>query len=369
VNIPFLDLEAATAECRPELDAAIGRVLSSNRFILGSELEEFEHAFADYCGAQHCIGVGNGLDALTLLLRAHGIGSGDEVIVPAFTFIATWLGVSQAGAKPTPAPVRADTANLDLHRIEEAITPRTAAVMAVHLYGQPAEMSELRALCNRRGLLLLEDAAQAHGARWEGDRAGGLGDGAAFSFYPGKNLGALGDAGAITVDDTAVADRCRALRNYGSARKYVHDMAGVNSRLDELQAAVLRVKLARLDEFNARRRVVATRYNAALSAVDRPTVANGAEPVWHLYVIRSPMRDRLQAELAARGVETLIHYPIAPHQSGAYRHLTLEPEHVASAARLATEVLSLPIGPHLGPTAVDQILTAVQDAAGELPHG
>ncbi len=363
MNVPFLDLEAATAECRPELEAAITRVLDSSWFILGAELDAFEHEFAQYCGVRHCVGVGNGLDALTLLLRAHGVGPGDEVIVPAFTFIATWLGVTQAGATPVPAPVREDTANLDPGRLEEVIGPRTAAVLAVHLYGQPAEMGALRSVCQRHGLLLLEDAAQAHGARSDGARTGALADGAAFSFYPAKNLGALGDAGAITTHDDAVAERCRALRNYGSARKYEHDTTGVNSRLDELQAAVLRAKLGRLDEFNARRRAIADRYRRSISGVTLPTVAAGVEPVWHLYVIRSQARDRLRDELSTRGVQTLIHYPTAPHQTGAYADLSVEPEHVDAATRLAARVLSLPIGPQLDRAASERVAAAVSEVA------
>lgn len=362
-SVPFLDLRAAEEELAPELEAAALRVMRSGRYILGAELEAFEAEFAAYCGAAHCIGVGNGLDAIALLLRAYGVGEGAEVVVPAHTFIASWLGVTLAGAVPVPAPVRSGTANLDPERIASAITPRTRAIMAVHLYGQPAEMGALRAVSDEHGLLLLEDAAQAQGAAWQGRRAGSLADGAAFSFYPGKNLGALGDAGAITCDDAQIAARCRTLRNYGSPTKYVHDELGVNSRLDELQAALLRVKLDRLDEWNERRRRVAERYLTALEGVvELPRVAPGAEPVWHLFVIRHPDRDALARRLADAGVATLIHYPTAPHATGAYENLGLSGEAVDEAAGLSRLVLSLPMGPHLTGNQVEHVIAGVGPA-------
>jgi dTDP-3-amino-3,4,6-trideoxy-alpha-D-glucose transaminase len=359
MTVAFLDLGAGIDQLGPQLDAAMRRVLASRRFILGEELEAFEREFAAYCGARHCIGVGNGLDAISVLLRAHGIGAGDEVIVPAHTFIATWLGVSQTGAAPVPAAPDLATANLDPARIESAVTARTRAIMPVHLYGQPADMDGIQEVADRHGLLVLEDAAQAHGARWRGRRTGALADGAAFSFYPGKNLGALGDAGAITCEDDAVADRCRRLRNYGSARKYVHESRGVNSRLDELQAAVLRVKLTVLDEWNGRRVAIAARYRRELTGVDLPEVLAGADPVWHLFVVRSDDRDGLQRRLAQDGVETLIHYPEAVHEAGAYAQLPVAADQVAGASRLARTVLSLPIGPHLDEQDVDRVIAAV----------
>jgi dTDP-3-amino-3,4,6-trideoxy-alpha-D-glucose transaminase len=338
----------------------MARVLASRQFVLGPELDAFEREFAAYCGAGHCIGVGNGLEAISLLLRAYGIGAGDEVVVPAHTFVATWLGVSETGATPVPVAVDEATANLDPARIAAVLTPRTRAIMPVHLYGQPADMDSVRELAADRGLRVLEDAAQAHGARWRGERTGNLADGAAFSFYPGKNLGALGDAGAITCEDDGVAERCRALRNYGSPRKYVHETIGVNSRLDELQAAVLRVKLAHLDRWNERRRVIAGRYLRELEGVALPRVQDGAESVWHLFVIRAPDRDGLARRLSAAGVETLVHYPVAPHETGAYAGLATDPDQVAAAARLARTVLSLPIGPHLGDADVGRVIAAVR---------
>ncbi|HKR64756.1 MAG TPA: DegT/DnrJ/EryC1/StrS family aminotransferase, partial [Thermoanaerobaculia bacterium] len=287
--VPFLDLAAAYDELRDELDAAALRVLHSGWYILGPEVEAFEHEFASYCGARHCVGVGNGLDALQLMLTAAGIGAGDEVIVPANTYIATWLAVSRAGATPVPVEPDAATHNLDPAGVEAAITARTKAILAVHLYGQPADMTSLSAIAKRHALLLFEDAAQAHGATWHGARAGSLADAAAFSFYPGKNLGALGDAGAVTTNDAALADRVRLLRNYGSRVKYEHEVQGGNSRLDAVQAALLRVKLKRLDEWNDRRRVIARRYSSELA--NCPHVLEGADPSWHLYVITSDRRD------------------------------------------------------------------------------
>lgn len=364
MTVPFLDLGPGLDELGAEIDAAVGRVIGSRRFVLGPEVEAFEREFAAYCGVAHCIGVGNGLDAIALLLRAHGIGPGDEVIVPAFTFVATWLGVTGAGATPIPAAVCETTANLDPERLDDVITARTRAIMPVHLYGQTADMDGVRAVADRHGLLVLEDAAQAHGATWRGAKAGALADGAAFSFYPGKNLGALGDGGAITCDDAAVAERCRRLRNYGSGRKYVHDERGVNSRLDELQAAVLRVKLGRLDAWNVRRRAIAERYGRRLAGVAPLEVTAGAEPVWHLYVIRSEDRDGLQRALGEQGIETLVHYPQAPHETGAYAGHPIGAGPAAGAARLARTVLSLPIGPHLDDAAVDRVAAAVRAAAG-----
>ena len=360
MTVPFLDLGPGLDELAPELEAAMTRVVASRWFILGPELDAFEREFAAYCGARHCIGVGNGLAAISLLLRAYGVGPGDEVVVPAYTFVATWLGVSETGATPVPVAVDETTGNLDAERIEAVLTPRTRVIMPVHLYGQPVDMDSLRAVAADRGLLVLEDAAQAHGARWRGERTGSLADGAAFSFYPGKNLGALGDAGAITCEDDAVAERCRALRNYGSSRRYVHDTVGVNSRLDELQAAVLRLKLAHLDRWNERRRAIAGRYLRELEGVALPRVRDGAESVWHLFVIRADDRDGVADRLAAAGVETLIHYPNAPHETGAYAGLAVDPDQVAGASRLARSVLSLPIGPHLGEAEVGRVIAAVR---------
>lgn len=353
-RVPFLDLAAAYDELQQELDAAYRRVMSSGIYILGDEVEAFEHEFATYCEVKHCIGVGSGLDALQLILRGYGIGPGDEVIVPANTYIATWLAVSHVGARPVPIEPDPATYNIDPRRIGEALTPRTRAIIPVHLYGQPADMDPILRVAREHGLKVIEDAAQAHGALYKARRVGSLGDAAAFSFYPSKNLGALGDAGAVATNDDELADRIRVLRNYGSRVKYYNEVKGFNSRLDPLQAALLRVKLKYLDEWNDRRRSVAGNYVAALSGVEGltlPHVPEWAEPVWHLFVVRHVRRERLRQHLEHAGVGTLIHYPVPPHLSEAYAGewgvgdfpLTEE---------MSDTVLSLPMGPHLGPEEV-----------------
>lgn len=349
MTIPFLDLRAAYLELKPEIDAAIARVLDGGWYILGSEVEAFEAEFAAYSGAAHAVGVANGLDALTLALRALDIGPGDEVIVPSNTYIATWLAVTQCGATPVPVEPDARTYNINPERIAASLTQRTRAILPVHLYGQPADLDPILALARRHGLAVVEDAAQAHGARYRGRRIGSDGDVVCWSFYPGKNLGALGDAGAITTNRADLADRIRVLRNYGSREKYVNEVAGVNSRLDPLQAAVLRVKLRHLDEWNARRRAIAAAYADGLQdkGLTLPHVPDWAEPAWHLYVVRSANRDALQKRLADAGIGTLIHYPIPPHKQKAYADLQLAPDALPIASQLADEVLSLPMGPHL----------------------
>lgn len=348
-KIPFLDLRAATAELRPEIDAAIGRVLDSGWYILGPEVELFEQEFAQYCGAKHAIGVGNGLDALRIALMALGIGPGDEVIVPGNTFVATCLAVSQLGAVPVPVEPDPATYNIDPALIESRITPNTRAIIPVHLYGHPAELDTVRDIADRRGLVVVEDAAQAHGATYRGRRIGGHGDLVAWSFYPGKNLGALGDGGALTTDDDDLAQKVRTIRNYGSNRKYVNEVIGLNSRLAPIQAAALRVKLARLDAWNARRRDIAAFYDEALASTDLilPPREDQASGSLHLYVIRCGNRDALQRELADRGVETIVHYPIPPHRQEAYRGTPFAQWSLPITERLAQQVLSLPIGPHL----------------------
>jgi len=367
-RIPFLDLAAAYAELQDELDAAAARVMASGQFIIGPEVTAFEDEFAAYCGARHAIGVGNGLDALRLILLGHGVGPGDEVLVPSNTFIATWLAVTQAGATPVPVEPEPLTHNVTAEALEAAITASTRAIMPVHLYGHPADMDAIVALGQERGIPVVEDAAQAQGARYRGRRAGGLGDAAGFSFYPGKNLGAMGDAGAVTTDDDALAERVRMLRNYGSAVKYHHDLPGLNSRLDSLQAALLRVKLRRLDEWNERRRAVAARYLERLSGVEGlmlPAPAEWAEPVWHLFVVRHSQRDALQQRLSDAGVDTIIHYPIPPHLTGAYA-AGFDLGALPVAETLAGEVLSLPIGPHLALDDVDAVAAALREAVGAL---
>lgn len=360
--IPFLDLRAAYLELKPRIDAAVARVLDSGWYILGPEVEAFEAEWAAYCEAAHAVGVANGLDALTLALRALDIGPGDEVIVPSNTYIATWLAVSGVGATPVPVEPDPATHNIDPTRIEAAVTPRTRALLPVHLYGQPADLDPILDIARRHSLRVVEDAAQAHGARYKGKRIGAHGDIVCWSFYPGKNLGALGDAGAITTNDAALAERVALLRNYGSRQKYVNEEPGVNSRLDPLQAAVLRVKLDVLDAWTGRRRAVAAAYAGGLAdaGLILPHVPDWAEPVWHLYVVRSPARDALQARLSEAGVGTLIHYPIPPHCQAAYAEMGLAPEALPLARRLAGEVLSLPIGPHL---AVEDVQTVIRATA------
>lgn len=347
MKVPFLDLAGMHHEIRGPLEAAFRRVLDSGWFIMGPELEGFESEFAQYCGVRHCVGVGNGLDALHLLLRAYGVGPGDEVLVPSNTFIATWLAVSQCGARPVPVEPRMDTYNVDAALMSAAITPRTKAIIPVHLYGQPADMDTISAIAARHGLIVIEDAAQAQGARYKGRKVGGLGHAAATSFYPGKNLGALGDGGAVLTNDDAIADKVRLLRNYGSRVKYQHDEAGYNTRLDEMQAAFLRVKLALLDTWNSRRADVARRYTAGLAGLDLglPVIPDWAHPVWHLYVVRSRQRDQLRTCLEQSGVSTLIHYPIAPHRQHCYADFS--GHHLPVAEQLAAEVLSLPMSPFL----------------------
>lgn len=363
MSIPFFDLRPAVAELREEIDTAIARVLDSGWFILGPEVDAFEDEFARYCEADHCVGVGNGLDAMQLVLRAWDIGPGDEVIVPSNTYIATWLAVSLCGALPVPVePVEASY-GIDPGRIAAAITPRTRAIIAVHLYGQPAELDEIRRIADQNGLKVLEDAAQAHGASYRGQRLGAHGNAVAWSFYPTKNLGALGDGGAITTNDPQLADRLRALRNYGSQEKYVNRIQGHNSRLDPIQAAVLRVRLKHLDQWNSRRASLAARYLMGLrdSPLVLPEVPPGCESIWHVFVVRHPLRDRLQKHLADAGINTLIHYPIPPHRQEAYAGLGFEPGRFPIAERLAHEVLSLPMGPQLGENEVDTVVGAVRD--------
>jgi len=323
MHVPFLDLKSLHREMQGELAAACNRVVESGSYIQGGELQAFEDEFAAYCGTRHCVGVGNGLDALHLILRGYGIGPGDEVIVPANTYIATWLAVSYAGARPVPVEPDPATHNIDHTRLQAAITRQTRAIIAVHLYGRPAAMNEICAIGERHGIKVIEDGAQAHGAIHQGRRTGALGDAAGFSFYPGKNLGAIGDAGAVTTSDTRLAERVRMLRNYGSKKKYEHELAGFNSRLDELQAAFLRTKLKRLDGWNARRQQVADKYLAGLAdtGLRLPAAVAGGGSAWHLFVVQSADRDALRCELAQHGVETLIHYPTAPHLQPAYQDL------------------------------------------------
>jgi dTDP-4-amino-4,6-dideoxygalactose transaminase len=345
--INFLDLRQVNDQFAGEIREVIERVLRSGWYILATECEGFEQEFARFCGARHAIGVANGLDALILSLRALDIGPGDEVLVPSNTFVATWLAVSHVGATPVPVEPLEATFNMDPSRIEMAITPRTRAIVPVHLYGQPADLDPILEIARRRGLRVIEDAAQAHGARYKSRRVGAHGDAVCWSFYPGKNLGALGDGGAVTTDDDAVAARLRVLRNYGSKVKYYHEELGVNSRLDEIQAAVLRVKLPALDAGNLHRAGIARVYSQGLAGIGlgTPQVPNYAEPVWHLYVVRHHRRDELARRLSEAGVSTVIHYPLSPHLQPAYASLGHARGSLPLAETLQSEVLSLPIGP------------------------
>jgi dTDP-4-amino-4,6-dideoxygalactose transaminase len=359
--IPFLELKHTYLELQEEMDAAYHRVMNSGWYLLGEETEAFEAEFANYVGTKHCVTVGNGLDALRIALEAYGIGPGDEVIVPAHTFIATWLAVSQCGAVPVAVDVHRDTANIDASLLEGARTRRTKAIIPVHLYGQPADMDPIREFASQHGLIVIEDAAQAHGARYRGEMCGTLGHAAAFSFYPGKNLGAFSDGGAITTNDDTVAKKARMLRNYGSEKRYYHDLPGTNSRLDELQAAFLRIKLEYLDDWNHRRCQHAGLYLKCLSSLQpqlsSPIVPDWASPVWHLFVIRHEMRDQLQEHLIINGIQTAIHYPIPPHLSKAYpaySHLNFP-----VAQELSGIILSLPIGPHTDEKEIEECASSI----------
>ncbi len=363
MTVPFLDLQAAYRELQEELDAAYHRVMDSGCWVLGEEVEAFERAFAAYCGVKHCIGVGNGLEALHLTLRAYAVGAGDEVIVPANTYIATWLAVSATGATPVPVEPTSATCVLDPNLIEAALTLRTRAIIPVHLYGQPAEMSAITALARRYRLKVIEDAAQAHGAFYRGKRVGGLADAAAFSFYPAKNLGAAGDGGAVVTNDDNVAEQIRLLRNYGSRARYFNELKGFNSRLDPLQAAFLNTKLRYLDAWNARRLAMALYYQEGLQDsldLQLPVVSAGTVPVWHQFVVRSPRRDALCDYLQREGISTLIHYPIPPYRSPAYAEHYHRVHTFPITETLTSTILSLPIGPHLSLREADEVIRSLR---------
>ncbi|MEY4941053.1 MAG: hypothetical protein RIQ93_2788 [Verrucomicrobiota bacterium] len=364
MKVPILDLKPAYEELRSELDAAYHRVMESGWLLLGQELEAFEAEYARSIGRKHCLGVANGLEAMQLVLMALGVGAGDEVIVPSHGYIATWLAVSHAGARPVPCEPDPQTYNLDPSRLAALITPRTKVILPIHLYGQTADMEAINAIARPRGIFVLEDAAQSHGALCHRRPAGALGDAAGVSFYPSKNLGALADAGAVTTDDDALADKVRHLRNYGSKVRYHNDYPGLNSRLSELQAAFLRAKLPRLAEWNARRTSLAARYVEQLAGrgdIVVPHVPGWATPVWHLFVIRSAQRDALQLHLAAAGVGTQIHYPIPPHLSKAYASAGWQRGDFPLAEKFAAEVLSLPIGPHHNAAQIDYVCQVIRD--------
>jgi dTDP-4-amino-4,6-dideoxygalactose transaminase len=362
MRIPYLDLKAINAEIQDDLNQAYSRVLKSGWFIQGEELDSFEKAFADYVGVKHCVGVGNGLDALHLILRAYGIAPGDEVIVPSNTYIATWLAVTYAGATPIPVEPDPNTYNLDPNRILPAITERTRAILPVHLYGQPAEMDPIMEMAQQYKLVVVEDAAQSHGARYRGRMCGALGHAAGFSFYPGKNLGALGDAGAVTTNDDRLAEVVRSLRNYGSKIKYENEMQGFNSRLDELQASFLNVKLPYLEEWNKRRQQIADIYTHAFSRIPElvvPVVPDWCTHVWHIYPLCFKNRDALQTYLTRKGIGSLIHYPVPPHLSEAYAPLGYEQGAFPLAEMIAKTELSLPISPVMSVADAEIVVEAV----------
>jgi dTDP-4-amino-4,6-dideoxygalactose transaminase len=366
LKVPFLDLKAAYLELKNELDIAYRRVMESGWYILGEEVEAFEREFAEYCGAKHCIGVSNGLEALHLILRGYGIGAGDEVIVPANTYIATWLAVSYAGATPVPVEPNLQTYNIAHEYIEAAITEKTKAILPVHLYGQPADMDAINEISRKYDLKVIEDAAQSHGAHYRGKLTGSLGDAAGFSFYAGKNLGAYGDAGAVTTHDDNLAEQIRLLRNYGSKIKYYNEVKGYNSRLDPLQAAFLRVKLNHLDEWNIRRASVVKHYLEKISDIFElvlPFVPEGVEPAWHLFVIRHQERDELRKYLENAGIGSMIHYPVPPHLSDAYKDLNWTTGSFPVSEKIANTILSLPLSPHIEIAQIDEVCKVLKSFA------
>lgn len=364
--IPLVDLKAQYAAIKPEIDTAMQAVMDSTAFINGPQVRSFEESFAAFCGARHAVGVQSGTSALHLALMACGIGPGDEVIVPSMTFIATAEMIGRSGARPVFADVDLRTCNLDSGSLERAITPRTKAVIVVHLYGQPAEMDPILAVAQRHGLRVIEDAAQAHGAEYRGRRAGTLGDVATFSFYPGKNLGAYGDAGAVVTNDDRIAEEVRLLRNHGRRSKYTHEREGFNYRLDTLQAAVLEVKLRHLEAWNGARRRIAGLYRQHLSGlpVELPHEAEHLRSVYHLFVIRVQNRDGILAHLTENGIGAGVHYPVALHMQPAYDFLGYRPDDLPLSRAAGETVLSLPIYPEMTEVQVEQVVATLSEALG-----
>jgi dTDP-4-amino-4,6-dideoxygalactose transaminase len=371
MDIPLCDLHAQYLAIRPDVDAAIERTIARSAFIGGAELQAFEAEFAQYCETKACVGVGNGTDALYLALRCMGIGPGDEVITVAHTFIATAETISLTGARPIFVDIREDTMLMDPEALESAITPRTRAIIPVHLYGQSCDMDRIMEVARRHRLKVIEDAAQAHGARWRGKRAGSIGDAACFSFYPGKNLGAYGDGGAVVSQDEALIKRIRMLANHGRVDKYIHETEGINSRLDGLNAAILRVKLRQLDTWNAARRRHAEQYMNALrgSAAMLPVVHANAEPVWHLFVIRISGRDRVQARLNKQGIGAGVHYPVPLHLQPAYQQMRMAVGALPVTERVAASIISLPMYPELNGDQMEAVSHAVLEAISAEPVG
>jgi dTDP-4-amino-4,6-dideoxygalactose transaminase len=368
MGIPFYTTGPVHAAIKAEVMAFLDNFYDSNLYISGAVESQFTAAYADFCGVRHCVGLSNGLDALQVALRALGIGPGDEVIVPSNTYIASWLSVSNAGAVPIPVEPDPVTWNLDPGKIEAAITSRTRAVMPVHLYGQPCEMDRIRAIADKHGLFIVEDNAQGHGARFNGQPTGSFGHINATSFYPTKNLGALGDAGAVTTNDDRLAAFAAAYKNYGSKVKYHNEMIGVNARLDPIQAGMLQIKLRYLAVWNETRAILATRYLQGLSGIkgiQLPVTATGCTHVWHLFVICVRNRDLLQANLLQQGIQTMIHYPVPPHLQPAYTHLGYREGKFPIAEQIARECLSLPLYPGLGLEQVDLVCAAIIRWAGE----
>ena len=365
MRVPFLDIRQSYIELKSEIDGAIARVLESGWYILGEEVENFEKEYATYCEAKYCIGVANGLDAIHLGLLALNVSDGDEVIVPSNTYIATWLAISQCGAIPVPVEPDPKTYNIDPTRIENAITPKTKVILPVHLYGHPADMNPILEIARKYDLKVLEDGAQAHGSKYRNKPIGTHGDVVTWSFYPGKNLGAYGDGGAVTTNNEQIYEKIRILRNYGSRVKYINELRGFNSRLDPIQAAVLRVKLGVLDKWNSRRKEIAKQYYSGLSKTNLvlPTTADWAESSWHLYVVQTTQRNALKDRLSELGIDTIIHYPIPPHLQKAYESMDLQNGRFPIAEQMATQCISLPIGPHLDEAQVLRVISACQNLA------
>ena len=366
--IAFLDLKKINLSIRSEINYAIERVVNSGSYILGSELDEFEAEYSKFCDVSYTIGVGNGFDAIQLALLAVGLEAGDEVIVPSNTYIATWLAVTRCGAKIVPVEPCTSSLNIDVEEIESKITDKTKVILPVHLYGQPANLDPILEIAKKYNLKVVEDAAQIHGARYKGKRIGGHGDAVAWSFYPGKNLGALGDGGAITTNSSEVASKVRLLRNYGSSKKYYNEVIGFNSRLDPIQAAVLRVKLKYIDEWNAIRKELALRYIKGLgsSGFILQKTPDWAESVWHLFTVQHQSRDAIQARLSLLGIETLIHYPIPPFRQEAYKHLLISENDYPIASRIANQIFSVPMGPHLSIVDVDNVVDVLNKTLDEI---
>ncbi|MBL7197096.1 MAG: DegT/DnrJ/EryC1/StrS family aminotransferase [Candidatus Omnitrophica bacterium] len=370
MEVKFLDLSAAYLELKREIDDAIKKVLEHGWYILGENVERFEAEFAKYCSSKYCISVGSGLSALELILKAYQIGPGDEVIVPANTYIATVLAISNVGALPVFVEPDVRTYNIDPTKIEPAITQRTKAVIAVHLYGQTADIRGIKPICERYRLKLIEDAAQAHGAQHFGKKAGSLGDTAGFSFYPGKNLGACGDGGAVTTNDESVAQYVRIARNYGSEKKYYNSIKGVNSRLDEIQAAILRVKLKYLDKWNARRTQIAQYYLEHINPNKKrdfilPECLKDNKHIWHLFIVRTSKRDELIAYLNKHSIDCLIHYPLPPYNQVAYKEMKHLSKQFSLTNKLSDEVLSLPMGSHLTQEQAEYVSSVINDFIGK----